>query len=242
MPAKIIGSEINAGREDLARENARLRGDLMTVARRVSHDLRTPLGGIISAGEALKEILADTDPDSMPMVTSALESTEELSHIIKRTSFVLKATAQPEPPQPISMAEPVIAALQRLERRTVVQRASIGQPDSWPEINGVSAWLETVWWNLVANALQHANATPLRIELGWEKVEAQHCFRVCDNGRGVLGARQKQLFQPFERLHEPDAGPGLGLSIVRRLVELQGGTCGYEANPLGGACFSFVLP
>ncbi|MGA2030108.1 MAG: hypothetical protein ABSG87_08555, partial [Verrucomicrobiota bacterium] len=49
-------------REELLQENARLRGDLLTVAVRVSHDLRTPLGGIVNTGELLQEILIEKEP------------------------------------------------------------------------------------------------------------------------------------------------------------------------------------
>ncbi len=227
---------------DILRENARLRGDLMTVARRLSHDLRTPLGGVISAGEALKEILGETDPGSLPLVAAALNSADEISQLIKRTSFVLKATARPEQPKLMPMEDAVGAALQRLESRILAKGATLALPAAWPQINGVQSWLETVWWNLLANALLHANQRPLRIELGWGKESEQFRFWVSDNGSGVAEGRQESLFQPFDRLHEPDAARGLGLSIVQRLIDLQGGSCGYQATPQGGACFFFRLP
>jgi K+-sensing histidine kinase KdpD len=227
--------------EELLRDNARLRGDLLTIARRISHDLRTPLGGIISANEALKEILAETDPSAIPLVASSLDSAEEMSQLIKRVSFVLKATALPASPQPVSMDETVWATTQRLENRILKSGATISQPASWPEVRGVSEWLEVVWWNLLANALRHAGATP-QIELGWREQDGQFQFWVADNGPGVSEARRAKLFQPFQFLHEPDSIHGLGLSIVQRLVELQGGSCRYEPNPRGGACFIFTLP
>ncbi len=224
------------------RENARLRGDLLTVARRLSHDFRTPLGGIICSGEAMKEILAETDPTSVPLVASVLDSAEEISQLIRRSSYVLRATALPEEPQLMSMQEAVTAALQRLERRILSQGATIALPDTWPEIKAVSSWLETVWWNLLANALQHARKTSLRIELGWDKENGHYRFWISDNGPGVSVAKRKKLFQPFELLHDPEAAPGLGLAIVHRLVELHEGACGYSENPEGGACFFFWLP
>jgi signal transduction histidine kinase len=113
------------------------------------------------------------------------------------------------------------------------------QPESWPEVRGVPTWLEVIWWNLLMNALQHGN--PGRIEIGWRKNGEDHQFWVADHGGGVPETRRSALFVPFDLLHEPDAGSGLGLSIVRRLVELQGGGCGYEQNRLGTRFF-FTLP
>jgi signal transduction histidine kinase len=241
MQPKTDGPDNTRGNE-LLHENARLRGDLLTVARRLSHDFRTPLGGIICSGEAMREILAETDPTCLPLVASVLDSAEELSQLVRRSSYVIRATALPEPSQLMPMQEAVTAALQRLERRILARGAMIIQPNTWPHIKGVSSWLETVWWNFLANALQHANQTPLQIELGWEKENEHIRFWIADNGSGVAAAKQPKLFQPFDQLHDSEGAAGLGLAIVQRLVDLQGGTCGYRENPQGGACFYFQLP
>lgn len=225
----------------LARENARLRGDLLTVALRVSHDLRAPLGGITSTGEVLREILAEKEPSSAALTDSLFRSTEELSRLIKSVSVVTKATARPRAKEKIRMGGIVAGVLQQLESRTLRTRAAIVEPGSWPEIAGVDSWLETIWWNLLANALQHAGESP-RIEFGWRDEVGKVRFWISDNGPGVPADRRGKLFQPFDSLHESDATQGLGLSVVQRLVELQGGGCGYEANPQGGARFFFTLP
>jgi len=229
-----------AASEKLAQENARLRGDLLTIARRISHDLRTPLGSIINAGEALKEIMAEKGL-SPALADSLLNSAEETFRLIKRTSFVAKASANPSAKEPVIMAEIVSGVLQQLESHIVKKRASIIEPEAWPDVDGVSVWLEIIWWNLLANALEHAGESP-KIELSWRAEVKNFCFRVCDNGGGVPAANHAKLFQTFHSLHELDSTRGLGLSIVQRLVDLQGGTCGYEAKPDGGACFFFTLP
>jgi signal transduction histidine kinase len=227
--------------EELLDENARLRGDLLTIARRISHDLRTPLGGIIGTGEALKEILAETDPGSLALVSTSLNSADELSGLIKRISFVLKATASPSLSQSVAMGEVVSAVLERLESKILKNRVKVFQPESWPQPPGVSDWLETIWWNLLANALRHAPTTS-RLELGWREEKEEFYFWVADDGPGISNAKRDKLFQPFHSLHETDAASGLGLPIVQRLIELQGGRCGYKPNPNGGAFFFFTLP
>ena len=226
-------------REELARENARLRGDLLTIAHRISHDLRTPLGGVIAASEALKEILADNE--AAALVDSILGSTDEICKLIKRTSFITKASASPVAKEAVAMGLVVGGVLQQLESRSLKARATIIEPASWPKVNGVAAWLDAVWWNLLANALQHAGDAP-KIELGWCVEERNFRFFVSDSGGGVAENKRAKLFQPFDSLHGSGSPHGLGLSLVQRLVELQGGVCGYESNPSGGACFFFILP
>ena len=227
--------------ERLVRENARLRGDLLTVATRISHDLRAPLGGITSTGEILREILAEKDPESVALADSLFSSVDELTRLIKNMSMVTKASARPRAKEKVRMGEIVSGVLEQLESRALKRRAAIVEPGSWPEVAGVDSWLEVIWWNLLANALQHAGDSP-RIEFGWREETGKTRFWISDNGPGVPADRRDQLFQPFDSLHEPDSRQGLGLSVMQRLVELQGGDCGYEANPKGGARFFFTLP
>lgn len=225
--------------DELMRENARLRGDLLTVARRISHDLRTPLGGIMTTSEVLREMLAENHPSSASLTAPILDSAESMEKFIERVSFVLKASAHPVSKEPVKMGEVVFRALQRMESKILKKNVTVSEPPSWPESSGVFPLLEVVWWNLLSNALQHGKD---RIELGWRKEKGGLRFWVCDNGSGVTTEKRVKLFQPFHSLHEPDAAPGLGLSIVHRLVELQGGDCGYEPRTEGGSCFYFTLP
>ena len=232
---KAASSQLDA----LVRENARLRGDLRTIATRISHDLRTPLGGIVTPGEVLKEVLKEREPSLVTFADSMLDSAEEISRLITRVSFVAKASSNPSPKQTVAMGEVVSETLQRLESLKLKKKATVAEPDSWPEVRGVGTWLGTIWWNLLSNAMQHGGKSP-HIELGWRQESEKKRFWVRDHGGGVADPNLK-LFQPFDSLHELSSGQGLGLSIVQRLVELQGGECGYERH-VPVACFFFTLP
>lgn len=224
-----------AARHALSRDNARLRGELLTMARRVSHDLRTPLGGII----ATADMLAETVPTASAAIKPVFTSTDEITKIIARTSFLLKAIAQPLPRKSLGMAAIVEETLLRLDRPIRQKQAAIHQPSSWPEVDGVAPWLELIWWNLLQNALQHTGPSPV-ISLGWEKETDHHRFWIRDSGPGITGTSPADVFSPFHLLHDSNASHGLGLSIVRRLAELQGGHCGY--TPGSGPTFHFTLP
>jgi signal transduction histidine kinase len=226
---------------DLSRENERLRGDLQTIARRFSHDLRTPLGSISTTAEVLKEILDQAAPAEAALATGVISSTDEIAGLIERVSFVLRASAVPAAPERVAMGEVVWGALQRLETRLRRRGAAVIQPAAWPEVRGVPAWLDMIWRTLLENSLAHGGPSP-RIELGLTPGADETRFWVRDSGPGVPPAKQALLFQAFERMHELQAARGFGLPIVRRLVELQGGTCGFEMPAAGGAVFFFTLP
>lgn len=226
----------------LERANARLRGDLQTISRRFSHDLRTPLNCISTATEALHESVGDDESTGALFTRSISDSVDEAVALIERLTAVLKATANPQPLQPVTMEEIVWGTLQRLETRIAKAGATVTKPDTWPAVVGVPAWIDLIWVNLIQNSLQHGGPQP-RIQLGWEAAgPAAFRFWVRDTGPGVRPEKRARLFHPFDRLNDLNAPRGYGLPIVQRLVELQGGHCGYDPAPGAGGTFYFVLP
>ena len=241
MPKATAHEDPSARAAALADENARLRGDLLTMSRRISHDLRTPLSGIGIACTALAEGRADRDSPDAALARSIAECVDEIAALIERVSFVVKASAEPKEMERVAMAEVVWAALQRLERRILKSGAVVSHPPSWPAVAGVATWLEAVWANLIANALQYAGSEP-RIELGWAPDKDEYLFWIDDRGPGVPEKQAATLFESFDHMHRINAPHGLGLAIVHRLVTLQGGRCGYTPRQGGGSHFFFVIP
>jgi signal transduction histidine kinase len=223
--------------KNLLEENAQLRGDLLTIGRRVSHDLRTPLGSISISIELLKEFLAGND-DAADTIKSLNSSLDEISHLIKSLSILARATSNPPPMEKVFMGEIVRGVSQQFERKMLAKGGTLTFPDVWPEVSGNPAWVEFIWSNFLANALKYGGS---KIELGWSKKQDSFCFWIQDNGPGVPVGMQELLFQPFDSLHRPDSTRGLGLSIVQRLVDLQSGCCGYDADG-GRSQFFFTLP
>jgi len=226
---------------DLVRENLRLRGDLKTVARRVSHDLRTPVGCIHTASELLKDSQAGQSAALRETREVVRDATAEICQVIDRVSFLLKATSDPLPASTVPMGPLVNNVLHQLQADIAQSGKAVRQPANWPEALGVPAWIESIWWNLIRNALQHGTRTG-PIHLGWKPDEGSVRFWVSSPG-AVPAAQQSRVLRPFHLLHQhlhPSAG--LGLSLVERLVSLQGGRCGYDGTDDRRALFYFTLP
>ena len=226
---------------ELLRQNIQLRGDLRTMARRVSHDLYTPVGCIYTSSHVLKAMLPqDSAPSVADLVRNIEESSAEVAQIIDRVSFILRASADPSPLAPVDMGDVLADALAQLDPHLKRVGATVDKPASWPEVAGVPQWLQVVWWNLLNNALKHGDARS-QIRVAWASTERGYRFSVINRGEVIAPAIQTAFFQPFDQLHLLRA-PGLGLSFVQRLVALQGGACGYERLDDGSSSFFFTLP
>ena len=104
-------------------------------------------------------------------------------------------------------------------------------------------WVEEVWVNYISNALKYGGQ-PGRVELGAEQVGTHSAmFWVRDYGAGIPREEQVRIFAPFTRLGRSGVkGYGLGLSIVRRIIETLGGEVGVDSLPGEGSTFWFTLP
>jgi PAS domain S-box-containing protein len=127
-------------------------------------------------------------------------------------------------------------------------QAEIVWPDAstWPTALGHGPWVEEVWVNYLSNALKYGSTPPVapRIELGAAlQPDGMVRYWVRDHGRGLTLEQQSNLFTPFTRLDLVRLkGHGLGLSIVRRIVEKLGGQVGLLSQPGEGSTFYFDLP
>jgi PAS domain S-box-containing protein len=114
-----------------------------------------------------------------------------------------------------------------------------------PELTGDPLLLRQVLVNLITNALKYsAGAAQPRIEVGGRRVGGMAEISIADNGAGFDGNYADKLFGIFQRLHTVSEfeGLGVGLAIVRRIVERHGGRVWAEGRVGEGACFTFTIP
>lgn len=229
--------------EILARE--RLIADLQTFDHTVAHDLRSPLTVLSGYGDLLADAASELPERANEYVQMIRRTAQKMTRIVEELLVLATIGQQDFETYPLDMAAIVAEAEGRLERQITATAATLVHPPRWPQARGHAPWVEEVWANLIANAIQYGGRPPY-IELGAdEEWEGQVRFWVRDNGDGVKPELQERLFQDGARLTPTRArGHGLGLAIVRRIVERLGGTVGVESAgvPGQGSRFWFTLP
>ncbi|MCB9421537.1 MAG: response regulator [Ardenticatenaceae bacterium] len=225
--------------DDLQASNA----ELDAFAHTVAHDLQSPLGLISGFGEMLLLNYDEYPPEQHKNILSKITRTaQKMSNIVSEL-LVLSSVRQMDVEfETLDMVQILDEAQQRLAEEIKSSHAEIILPLSWPQARGYAPWIEEVWFNYLSNGIKYGG-TPPRLELGvTEQPEGVLCFWVRDNGCGLTAVDQTELFTPFTKLSQVRAkGHGLGLSIVRRIMERLGGTVGVNSDIGKGSTFWFTL-
>ncbi len=228
----------------LQQEMAERIEELDAFAGTVAHDLKSPLGRIITGLDLLYEMAAPALDESMSQILKiSVDGGHQMARIIDELLLLASLRQGETPIQPVIMAEVVTAVQARLQHMLEEYEAEIILPAAWPTALGYGPWLEEVWINYLSNGLKYGGRPP-RLRLGGNKLpNGMIRFWVQDNGAGLSEDEQEQLFAEFSRVHRGKIeGHGLGLSIVRRIVKRLGGDVGVESKVGEGSTFYFTLP
>ncbi|MGE5224631.1 MAG: MASE3 domain-containing protein [Omnitrophica WOR_2 bacterium] len=216
--------------------------DLDAFAHTVAHDLKNPLAGIITAANALS--LPDISPDDRQELLQGIEETAfKMKNIIDNLLLLSEVRKSEVPKKPLDMQALVLRSMDRLASMIREKEAQIQLPGEWPDALGYSDWIEEVWVNYLSNALKYGGSHP-QIEFGASPLAGGMVrFWIHDHGPGLSPQEQEHLFKPFTRLSQLNSiGHGLGLSIVRRIIEKLDGRVGVESEAGKGSTFYFTLP
>lgn len=221
--------------------------ELDAFAHTVAHDLKNPLNAMIILSEVLAEscdINKLPDAKSVDRLLMINRAGKEMLNIVNALLLLAGVSKQVSVDHhPIDMAQIVKHVLQqRLSNMITEYQAKIQLPEQWHTATGYAPWIEEIWMNYLTNGLKYGGRPPC-LTLGSDQKADQIRFWIRDNGQGLKQETQQHLFKPFTRLHKDWAeGHGLGLSIVRQIVEKLGGYCGVESELGKGSLFYFTLP
>ena len=220
--------------------------ELGAFAHTVAHNLKDSLNLIVGYASILANDVDNlAQEESMCQLHQIQRAAFKMDSIVGELLLLAEARQGEADVTSLDMAGIVTEAVQRVTFALKGCDAELVLPDmsTWPAALGYAPWIEEVWVNYMTNALKYGGRPP-RVELGAEAAP-DHMVRfwVRDNGFGLSPEEQDRLFKPFVRLHRQGvSGNGLGLSIVRRIVEKLGGYVQVESQIGQGSVFSFALP
>ncbi|MHB1045669.1 MAG: sensor histidine kinase [Thermoanaerobaculia bacterium] len=226
---------------ELTAKNAELEAFVHSIA----HDLRAPLRAIEGFSEILEEDhSAPLGDEGRRLLARVRGGARRMDRLLRDLVEYARAGSAGLRHERVDLGELARSSYQDVVPPDAREdgRFVVGE---LPAVRGDAALLRVVFRHLLANAVRYTASRPGgRVEVRGRIEAGQVVCEVVDDGVGFDPAHAGRLFRVFERLHggEGDDGTGIGLAIVRRIVERHGGSVRAEGRPGQGATFAFSLP
>jgi signal transduction histidine kinase len=209
----------------------------------VSHDLKAPLRGIESASRWIEEDMGnDTPPPIREFLVLMRTRVRRMEHLISGILDLARVGRSAQADEPVFVRQLLREIFDSLE---LPAGFNVELPFYLPTLVTNRVQLQQVFTNLISNAIKyhHHPATGL-IRIGCTEDNDYYTFSVADNGPGIAPEYHERIFVIFQTLTERDTleSTGVGLAIVKKIVERQGGTIRLESAEGRGATFFFTWP
>ncbi len=239
--------ELRERAEQLASSNRALsisNDSLARYAHAASHDLKEPLRAVCSATQLLeRRYAAQLDDRARQLAAIATRGSQRMARLIDQMLAYSRLDSTRGLADQVALGRVVDSVLRQLGPQLSRAGAAV-RCSELPTVQGSEAQLSRVFHNLISNAAKyHGEASP-EIRIAAERAAGGWELSVADNGIGIERKYQEKIFHAFTRLHtarEYD-GTGLGLAMVKRIIELHGGRVWCESSPGLGSTFRFTLP
>ena len=236
-----LSAALNHAESELAKTD-RLRRELIA---NVSHDLRTPLTMIIGYGEVMKDIPGENTPENAQVI---IDETKRLSSLVNDMLDIskLESGVGGNEPAPFNVTEAVEASLTRFSKLCehdgyIIDYIRSGDAYVMADEHRITQAV----YNLVSNAITHTGQDK-RVIVEQTAADGRVRISVSDSGEGVPADKLPLIWERYyklDRVHKRAAeGSGLGLSIVRTIMDLNGGSYGVRSVEGKGSTFWIELP
>jgi signal transduction histidine kinase len=211
----------------------------------VSHDLKSPLVTIKTFLGYLEQDMADSDPGRVKQdLTYMHAAADKMGRLLDELLNLASIGRKMNPTERVPFQKLAREAVELVIGRIITSGVEVQVADANVVLEGDRSRLVEIWQNLVENACKFMGDQPRpRVEIGVEQRGGETVFFVRDNGMGIDPRHQPKVFGLFEKLNPKSEGSGMGLALVKRVVELYQGRIWVESDGPGhGANFLFTLP
>ncbi len=211
----------------------------------ISHDLRSPIITIKGFVGALAEDAGNGNlsrmTEDIARIDAAADKMQALLESLRDLSCIGRVV---NPFTVFSMNVPVAEAVELLHGALTEKHIEVIIEKGMPEVCADAIRMREVFQNLIENSIKFMGDTPTpRIEIGTMPQNGETLFYVRDNGVGIERAYHDKVFGLFDKLDKKTAGTGIGLALVKRIIEVHGGTIRVESEGAGkGTAMVFSLP
>ena len=240
--------ELERSNKDLERSNKdleRSNKELEQFAYVASHDLSEPLRMVASYTQLLaNRYEGRLDEDADKYIAYAVDGAQRMRLLIEDLLSFSRVGTRAKPLEPIDVGEVVADTLRALEVAINESDAVVEVADKLPTAMADRSQLSQVFQNLISNAIKFKGDSPPRVEVTVRREGDLWEFCVADNGIGVEPEHFERVFVIFQRLHQRGVydGTGIGLAVVKKIVERHGGHVRMESVVGEGTRVLFTLP
>lgn len=206
-----------------------------------SHDLKAPLRGIANLAQWIQEDIGEKlTGDSVEHMSLLHGRVQRMEALIDGILTYSRAARSRVPAEKVDTGKLMSEVIDLIAPEEVEIRVA----DSMPTVLAEKVPLQQVFMNLVGNAIKYGSVQKPVVTVGAVEKDGFAEFSICDNGPGIAAEFQDRIWGIFQILAARDKveGTGIGLAVVRKIVESRGGLAWVESEPGKGACFYFTWP
>lgn len=235
--------QIETERENLIQKLEMQNAELERFAYTVSHDLKSPLitiGGFLGFLE--EDALNGNTEKLKKDIQRINNATNKMQRLLNEVLELSRIGRVMNPPEDVPFEQVVRDALERLEGQLKTANVQVEVSGDLPIVHGDHARLVEVVQNLVDNGIKFMGEQPKpKVEIGVRKENGEEIFFVRDNGIGIDPKYHDRIFGLFNKLDQNIAGSGIGLALVKRIIEIHGGKIWVESEIDQGSTFYFTI-
>lgn len=209
-----------------------------------SHDLQEPLRMITNYTQRLEKHLGNSlDDKGQHYMQYVFDGAQRARQLINDVLTLARIGSENKAFEAVDCNEVMERIAADLQERIREEQATLTY-DALPVVQGHKIYVVQVFQNLIGNALKFKSDKPIAIHIGSEQKGAYWQFSITDNGIGIDPEYQEKIFEIFQRLHSRDKypGTGIGLAIVKKIIDRHGGRIWVHSAPGKGSTFYFTLP